>query len=297
MREVRCPGLPASWINGWLAGVGATVLSPNLRLRWTKDGTPTAVLCARREDPVAVLSSAWPSRTSLEDIPIRKKWPNTTDLPRNVPVEAFASRAAAVRSHPLSWALSSTLTDLHVDEKGNAAHGPLDPPVPKGRIMHERLCKVAASPKIEDLRRSLKGMGKRIKNNGLGFDVARIGSNADNAPKWIDPVVETLAFFGLALFPVRGAGTDARAKKGIRPSTIQRAWVQEAGPRSEPRLIWPAWSQPLDFAAIDALLDLWRMKKANTWPRLGIHAAWQSVKYEPRGTSDTTRGFGAQRLD
>lgn len=26
MRSLTCPGLPASWLNGWLAAVGATVL-------------------------------------------------------------------------------------------------------------------------------------------------------------------------------------------------------------------------------------------------------------------------------
>ena len=40
MAEVICPGLPASWINAWLAAVGATVLDPRLRLHWTRGGTP-----------------------------------------------------------------------------------------------------------------------------------------------------------------------------------------------------------------------------------------------------------------
>ena len=297
MKEVTCPGLPASWINAWLAAVGATFLSPQLRLRWTQEGAPQAVLCAQQEDPVAVLASSWPSLTTLESMPIRRTWPNTKDLPRNVPVDAFASRAAAVRSDPLSWTLSSTITDLHVDDKGNVAHGPLDPPVPRGYVMHDRLLRLHFTPGMEDLRRTLEGTGERIESNGLGFDIARMGSEADGASKWVDPVVETLAFFGLALLPVRGTGTDARTGKGVHASTIQRAWVQGNDRRARLRFTWPVWGSPLNCAAIDALLDLWRIDRRCTWSRFGIHGGWRSVSYEAKGTSDTTRGFGAERLD
>lgn len=297
MKEVTCPGLPASWVNAWLAAVGATVLSSGLRLRWTRRGTPHAVLCARTEDPVELLASSWPSRATLEDMPIRKRWPNTKDLPRNVPVDAFALRAAAVRSHSFSWTLSSTITDLHVDDRGNVAHAPFDPPVPRGYVLHDRLLRLHSRPNVEDLRRALDGTGERIENNGLGFDIARMGAEADGASKWVDPVVETLAFFGLALFPVRGTGTDARLGRGVRTSTIQRGWVQEVGRRSPPRFIWPAWTTWLNCAAIDALLDLWRADRMDEWHRLGIHGAWRSVSYAPKGTSDTTRGFGAERVD
>ena len=46
MTQVTCAGLPASWLNGWLAAVGATVLDARIRLRWTTGGTPLAVLSA-----------------------------------------------------------------------------------------------------------------------------------------------------------------------------------------------------------------------------------------------------------
>ena len=297
MNEVRCAGLPASWLNGWLAAVGATVLSPDLRLRWTEDGTPKAVLCAEKEDPAAILAGSWPSRAILESMPIRRRWPNSEDLPRNVPVDAFAARAVAARGDPLSWTLSSTVTDLHVDEKGNVAHAPFDPPVPRGYVMHDRLMRVRSDPRPEDLSRTLEGRGERIDGNGLGFDLARIGSEADGSSKWIDPVVETLAFFGLALLPVRGAGTDARTGRRVRPSTIQRGWVWSGGRRPQARFRWPAWRLPLDYTAIDALLDLWPADRKGAWSRFGIHAAWRSVSYEAKASSDVTRGFGAERLD
>lgn len=297
MKEVNCPGLPASWVNGWLAAVGATALNPGLRLRWTRGGTPHAVLCAQTEDPVELLATSWPRRATLEDMPIRRSWPNTEDLPRNVPVDAFASRVASVRSHLFSWTLSSTTTDLHVDEKGNVAHAPFDPPVPRGYVLHDRLLRLHTRPDIEDLRSAFVGVGDRIESNGLGFDIARLGAEADGGSKWVDPVVETLAFFGLALFPVRGRGTDARLGKGVQTSTIQRGWVKEDDRRAPPRFVWPVWRIPLDCSGVDALLDLWQADRMGEWPRLGIHGAWRSVSYSPKGSSDTTRGFGAERID
>ncbi len=321
MKELHCVGMPAGWLNAWLAAVGSTVLSPQLRLRWTADATPHAVLSAQHDDPATVLLSAWPTQKDLENLPIRRRWPGVIELPRKVTVAAFAKRAAAVRNHPCSWTLSSTITDLHLDEQHCVAHGPFDPPVPRGLVLHDRLCRLRAAPSIEDLRKSLSGTGKRIKNNGLGFDITRMGSGADSSSKWIDPVVETLAFFGLKLFPVRGSGTDGKVQKRARPSTIQRGWVELKSSREPPWFTWPAWRHPLDCAAIDALLDagrkfgrrrssielrpakrlratdFWQIERLGKRSGLGIHAAWRSVKYKAKGSSDTTRGFGAERLD
>ena len=230
MNEFTCSGLPASWVNGWLAATGATVLSQELRLRWTTSGTPCAVLCAPDGDPVSLLANSWPSREQLESMPIKRTWPDVEAMPRNVPVDAFAQRVAAVRGESLAWTLSSTVTDLHVDEKGNVAHAPFDPPVPRGYVMHDR------------------------------------------------------------------QGTDASLGRNVRPSTIQRGWVRKNERRARPRFVWPAWSNPLDSAAIDALLDVWKANKRDRWPSVGIHAAWQSVSFEAKSTSDTTRGYGSERL-
>ena len=296
MKELTCPGLPASWVNGWLAAVGATVLSPELRLRWTTGGTPCAVLCTQEGYPASLLVDSWPSRAQLESMPIKRIRPDLAAMPRNVPVDAFAKRVAAVRGEPLAWTLSSTVTDLHVDDKGNVAHAPFDPPVPRGYVMHDRLLRIHFEPSAERLRRTLDGIGERIESNGLGFDIARMGSAADNAPKWVDPVVETLAFFGLALLPVRGRGTDGRLGRSVRPSTLQRGWVRETERRARPRFVWPAWSSPLDSPAIDALLDVWKADGRASWASVGIHAAWRSVSYEAKSTSDTTRGYGSERM-
>ena len=60
MNQLTCPGLPGAWINGWLAAVEATVLDARVRLHWTTDGVPLAVLSASEVDPVAALVESWP---------------------------------------------------------------------------------------------------------------------------------------------------------------------------------------------------------------------------------------------
>ena len=301
MTEVRCPGLPADWINGWLAAVGVTVLCPGVRLRWTRGGTPHAVLSADTEDPVGIIADSWPSRATIKDLPICRTLKNTEDLPRKVPVKAFKVRAAVVRNHSFAWTLSSTITDLHVDKEGKVGHAPFDPPVPRGLVLHERLVSLHSSVTNENLnekfRRSFEGTGSRIQNNGLGFDGTRIGAEADKASPRIDPVVETLAFWGLALFPVRGTGTDARSRSRVRTSTIQRGWVKGSYRNSPPFFTWPVWGSPLDCTAIDALLDLWRADRVDKWSLYGIHDAWRSISYAPKGTSDVTRGYKSERID
>ena len=304
MASVSCRGLPASWVNGWLAAVGATVLDSRLRLHWTADATPVAVLSADGDDPIDVLAASWPNAKALQELPLASNWRDEKNvLKRRVPLDAFASRARAARCHPQSWTLSSTLTDLHVDKKGEVAHAPFDPAGP-GTIkwLHHRLLKVhghvkeSSSCRIGD---SLLGRSVRVKDNGLGFDHSRIGSQADFTDRWTDPVIEVLAFFGLALFPVRGRGTDERLGSSARSSALQRGWRTVKSKRkgqSEVRFLWPAWHQGLDHFGIDALLDAWQPRRKHAWERFGVHAAWKIVPYQARAQLDSTRAFGSERL-
>ena len=133
------------------------------------------------------------------------------------------------------------------------------------------------------------------KGNGLGFDLTRIGSLSDFTDPWVDPVIETLAFFGLALLPVRGRGTDKRFDRRTA-ITAQRGWQRREGSQELSDFHWPAWRQPLDSDGVDALMDLWNPECKGTWARVGVHAAWRSVQFQRTGSSDVTRGFGAERL-
>ncbi len=297
MSELVCAGLPAGWVNGWLAAVGATVLDPRLRLHWTTEGTSVAVLSAESLDPVDALAESWPTRELLDDLPIAAVWRNACKLERQVTVDDFRERAIAARSTQHSWALSSTLTDLSVDQHGKVAHAPFDAAGPgKIKWLHYRVLRL--HEKVGPLSRprlhaSLTGVASRVQDNGLGFDQSRLGSLADKTDRWVEPVVELLAFFGLALFPMRGRGAE---RKDRNPDERQRAWRSLPGSRDPREFLWPAWAQPLDAWGIDALMDIWDPWQRATWRSTGVHAGWRSVRYRSRAQADPTRAIGAEQL-
>lgn len=303
MAEMACPGLPAWWLNAWLAAVGTTVLVPEMRLSWTNDPSPSAVLrLDGAANPADAVASAWPSQERIAAMPIARNWDGTGELKRKPPLSTFKSRARASRGHPDAWALSSTVTDLFVTDpdpaKATVAHSRLDPPAPKGLTIHDRLVPLADA--IHDtsaqVRQSFEGRGKRVDLNGLGFDVTRLTALADNSGNRVDPVVEVLAFFGLALFPVRGSGVTKGAF-GVREATAVRAkcWYRRSDGNLQ-QMCWPAWSAPLRRGAIDSLLDAWQPLSRGTWHALSVHAAWRSVEYKGRSQNDSTKGIGSAAL-
>ena len=82
------------------------------------------------------------------------------------------------------------------------------------------------------------GHAVRVNDNGLGFDQTRLGSQSDNTDKWVDPVAEVLAFFGLALLPVRGDGIDRRQGRFFDVRESQRGWLKNTGGPRERRFMW-----------------------------------------------------------
>ena len=299
MSEITCSGWPASWVNAWLAAVGATALDERIMLSWTDDTEPTAVLLSDAIDPLKALSESWPDTETLSNLPIAENWRGEGTLQRKVPVEEFARRASAARSHRQSWTLSSTLTDLIVDRHGEALHAPFDPAGP-GTIkwLHHRLLKVHThvTCPLESIQDSLAGQAERVRDNGLGFDQTRLGSLEDATDPWVDPIIEVLAFFGLSILPLRGRGVDGRLHRSANLRVRQKGWRNLPG-RDEPlSFCWPAWGQPLDRDAIDALLDTWHPERRRAWPQLGVHAAWCTVPFQRRSDADATRGYGSERI-
>lgn len=291
----KCPGLPADWLNAWLAAVGATVLVPGLRLSWTTDVLPVAVLEYADENPTDALVKSWPTDERLtRDMPL-------ADIPHKFTVNDFTKTVKKFRQHKDAWTLTSSMTDLAVSQKGEVEHGQFDRGVPKGLGLHSRLMNVYNKVSDPDMQieASLNGKPCLEAVNGLNFNIARIGEGK----KLVDTVIETLGFFGLALFPVRGDGVKTKYQQ-----PRQRGWY--IGGMSE--FVWPAWSQSLDQAGIDALLDTWHSKLTlattnkkgkrilkpidKDWKLLGVHAAWHTTQYQYDG-SDTTRGYGSKRLN
>jgi hypothetical protein len=282
MGELRAPGLRANWLNAWLAALGVTVLIEGARLRWTDEGVPVAVLEVPSVDDVALaVAGALPPLERLDRLAIARP-----HLERRVPRQRYRAAAALARSgHDFS--LAASLTDLvPPDDSGVLPHGPFDPAVPRGETLWDRLhrCRetLDGTGRVEELvRRSLEGVGERFGINGLGFDVTRIG-DADVPDKYVDPVIEYLAFWGLAFFPIRGDG------RNLRP----RGW--QATPSA---LRWPAWTPWLDRWAVDALLGLAFREDPKRWRRLGlgIHAVYETVRYRASG-DDRTAGFASRRL-
>lgn len=278
-----CPGLPADWLDAWLAAIGATVLVPGMRLAWSSDPVPHALLAAPEDDdPADCVAACLPSLADLESWPIARHLDGHAELKWDVDVTTWRDRAALARRRPAQWSLSAIYTDLCWDRTARThviGRGQFATPMPgRDNTIYDRLRKLVPVARRADVRASLDGRGERIVNNGLGFDVGRVGSLADETEMLVDPVIELLAFYGLALFPVRGdGGSDAR----------QRGWTSRRGEAGAFR--WPTWAEPLDAMAVDALLDC----PASVTGLLGVTGYWQVVPFDRRGTSDVTRAYGA----
>lgn len=303
MAELECPGLPASWLNGWLAAVGTTVLVPEMRLSWTNGSAVHAVLTIDDvSDPLAALMAAWPSTERIAQMPIAETWRDCHPTEPKMPLSVFVERARLGRGHPDIWSLSSTYSDLDSIEAKNGAvevaRSKFASAAPgSNRTIHFRLQRVHG--KVEDpteqIGATLRGAPQRVEANGLGFDVTRITSLGDESDKRVDPVVEVLAFFGLASLPLRGSGIARRGTGALGGGSARQAGWRPDPDDQRLRFSWPGWSQPLGRHGIDALLDVWNPHRPVTWRRLGIHSAWRSVEFIWQG-NDTTRGIGSEAL-
>ena len=315
----ECPGLPAEWVNGWLAAVGTTVLDPEIQLSWTPDRSPIAVLHHPSKEPAAAVADAWPDETRLTNMPLARDHrscpagcggENRSCKERKaVSVDQYRELLQSSQGHQDSWTLTSTMTDLAVDSE-KVTHAPFDPAGP-GTIkwLHHRLLKtyrLIPGDRVglpSAILGALSGTATPVDGNGLGFDISRFPDRArQGGSVMIQPVVEVLAFFGLALHPVRGDGIRKRYENA-------RQRGHRIGDRREGMYVWPAWRQELDQWGIDALLDAWhrswKPRRADgallwsssqrDWDVLGVHAAWESKPYKPVG-DDKNRGFGSERL-
>jgi hypothetical protein len=282
----EAPGLPADWLNGWLAAIGVTMLIPDARLRWTDDGVPSGVFeTDQTVDLAKKVAYALPTPQTLARSVIARTLPGTEhQFSRNVTLAAFRERAGVER-HERDGILAASVSDLSADLKPeNLEHGAFDPPAPRGETLWSRATAcaqvLAATDIAEHVRDTFNGSGRREALNGLGFDARRFPAGMHAARDvYADPVVELLAFAALPLFPTRGDGRRVR----------QRLWTDSSTRRGA--FQWIAWRPALDRWGIDALFDLLPGDFAG--PTL---AKYRVIPYQPAARADTTRAYFAERV-
>ncbi len=273
----EAPGLPADWLNAWLAAIGVTVLLPDVKLSWTSEVVPHAVFrAAEGINLSSALFDALPSEAALETTAVARRHESSgVELRRNVSLEAFRSRAEIERQDHSTW-LASQVSDL-VSEKylkpDDLATGPFNVSMPGGTTLVERAmtCR-GLIDSVSLIRDSLNGTPTRFQANGLGFDCRRVATGVQSKQRskvHVDPVVEFLAYFALTLFPLRGDGRHAVRQRGWSGGQFQRGAFR-----------WFSWSVPLDVWAIDAMLDQ---------PDLVAEVEWQNVSFQLVNERDTTR--------
>jgi hypothetical protein len=282
-------------LNAWLAAVGVTVLVPGTRLGWTDDLRPIAEFDLPGHGAAAeIIAAHLPTVDDVDRLAIARHASGAEELRRNVSLSAYRQRVALARASK-DFSLGASVTDLtpRLDET-NLPHSPFDPPAPRGETLHSRLRKCVESltgSNVERVDATLHGYARRILANGLGFDYRRLasGSHADGN-KYVDPVVEILAFFGLALLPMRGDLDGEHA----------RGWTQRASRRGA--FQWPVWRMHLDRWGIDALLDRVPPIEASarqhttTLKLLCVTAIFGSVPYQETGPMDATRAYASERV-
>lgn len=270
-------GWTADWLNGWLAAIGATVLMNDLRLSWSRSPRPAAVLHDSEDDLASALFDALPTKDDLESSATARELPGAPELPRNFDADVLAARAARAREHD-DWTLGPCVSDLvqsgHRD--GRLDHGAFDVPMPRGITLFERVLSCRQwIDEPADVQNSMDGIPDLAETNGLGFDPRRLEEGALAKSKiLVDPVVELLAWSALVLFPVTTDHGRARSR-GWRRSSMRPGAFR-----------WGTWAEPLDRWGIDARLDL-------GWED---GPTWESVPYQPSGSSDVTRAYASRRV-
>lgn len=288
MSSFEAPGLPADWLNGWLAAIGVTALLGDVKLSWTEGAVPHAVFEVPDSSTfLERLAQAMPSESSLAASTIARKLPGTfSEFARNVTLEAYQERVGIERFRN-EGLLAASVTDLNVrGDPKSLDHGAFDPGAPRGETLWSRAlaCAQAAgeTDRPEMLVKSLAGSATRMKLNGLGFDSRRLPASVQGTSSrgnFVDPLVELLCLSALPLFPTRGNGRQVR----------QRGWTMHESKRGA--FEWFAWKPSLNYWAIDALLDLpLRSRKPVTIQRYGV------VPYQRAGPSDATRAYFGERL-
>lgn len=277
--EMVAPGLPIDWINGWLAAVGITVLLPDVHLSWTDDPLPLARL--HGDALPERLLTALPTVEEIKTLPVGR-------ASHNVGLDEFEALADDARASRDPY-VPTLVTDLvRGPDAKRSDFNPVARTAGEGLLARYERCRNAVMS-ADQIEATLVGAGRRVQGNGLGFDFRRLhAAQYPGDPElFVDPVVESLCFAALPMFPVRGSGRDWQQTRG---------WLRVNGV-GQRRFVWAAWSGALDRWAIDALMDA---VHRSIWPtglrRLGVTSVFETVRFARRGKSDVSAGYASRRL-
>lgn len=296
----KAPGLTADWLHGWLAALGITVLVEGCRLGWTDDLIPMAVLEFEGNLP-ATIARLLPDADELASMVIGKADRDHPEVAYKLLPTEYQKTCRQARMVHRDFSLGITMTDLaelEEHERGWVIKtSQFYTPLSKGGTLWARLNgvrKLLPESVGEDvIRASLKGEGEFSHAYGLGFNVRQLAAGSPpekhyqgrekppSTPRWVDPVIEILAFYGLAFFPVRGT-----SMKGL-PQT--RGWQSRS-----PQFSWPVWAANLEHWAIDAMLG--GVYSGADDSSLGVRGRFEVARYKPSHEQNCTRGYGSRWL-
>lgn len=277
MVAVVASGLPADWLNAWLAAIGCTVLVPGLRLSWTDDEVPLAVLHGEFPTEEALLEAVGTAAEAIDYSHLAV----TDGLSRTPAIAEYRERCERARA--TGDPTIGLLSDL-IDDRERAAAGAFYVPGPgPASTLTKRFATLAnrlQEPVGEQVVHAILGTADRIAWYGMGFDYSKVTIATDPVAKenLVVAGVELLAFAGLRLFPHRGDGQRA----------YTRGWTGGVSRRGA--FQWPVWAAVCDAAAIDAMLDRFYSGRRS----LGPSVAFEVVPYMPTGSSDNTRGYASR---
>ena len=243
----RPPGSTRGWPR-W-----TTVLDSRIRLGWTTERTPTAVLVADDVEPVEALGRFLARPGAACRAAHRRALARLSAMPRRVGVEAFK----AGHMPPATPVLVDAVVDHDRSHVGRKRRGS-PRAVRSGRARNDQVAAPPPAevhgevvPSVERLMQSLLGTAERVNDNGLGFDLTRMGSQADGTARTSTRLSKCSPSSGSPC--CQFAHRNRREPASVSYSAaVQRGWVRVRADKREYRFKWPAWSAALDRAAIDA---------------------------------------------
>lgn len=282
---VEAPGLPANWINGWLAAIGVTVLLEDVTLHWTDDVVPHAVIgTTNHQDLASAIVSALPEPEELANSEVAYELPGYEPFAGQPTLSSYIQRSQLERSNHHSCVASYATDLVELKVKGDdivITKSAFNVAAQGRNYLHNRaltclnLVVLSESDPRSTVEAALEGRGSRVSSLGLGFDIRRFSAGVQGrrpSPR-IDPVIELLCWFALELFPVRGDGKKPRTRLWRR-DLLQRGNLQ-----------WSTWDTPNDRWAIDARLD--------QPPSFRSQQIFSLVPFHADG-NDVNSGFGSE---